>query len=264
MSNKDRDPDEFSDVPPIVPPRDEVESHQQSRGQPDLARPRGNAERVPVSSLPVRIMLGLLALLLAGGASAGYWAYQQAQADLAQANNRIGALEDQLASVDNSTEESTQTITERLDMHFSEIDKLWAARNATNEDVDELTGRVATLENRSEEMRSTLEQTSERATENASLVEETRQAVDTVRSELESTNQQVASLDSTVQELQGTTAELVSLTDSLTSEGEGSTPLQDRIARIEEAIEAIDAYRLQMNQTVRRIQNRVDSLDSGN
>lgn len=261
MSNNDND--EFDDAPPIVPPRDEVASRQRGREQPDLVRPGQYAEKVKVSTWPVRIMLGLLLLAVAGGGGLGYWLHQQTLADLEQASSRIADLENRLASVGDSTEETTANILERLDMHFSEIDKLWAARNATDEDVEDLTGRVANVETSVEENQTTIEETNQRLVQSTNLVEETRQDLDSVRNELESTTEQVSSLAGSVRNLQTTSEELMDLTESMGSGEAASEGLSERVTRIEEAIEAIDSYRLQMNQTVRRLQDRIEELQGG-
>lgn len=257
---RDRDNDDFDDdIPPLVPPRDEVVSRQKKQRQQEVVRPGQYAEKVRVSTWPVRIMLAALTLALAGGAAYGYNLHQESLSDLDQANRRIADLENRLAVVGDSAEETTENVIERLDFNFSEIDKLWAARNATNRNVQDLTGRVANNETAVEETTQLLEDTNQRLVQVSNLAEDTQSDLGSLESELGDTRDRIASLNSSVDSLQSRTRELMNLRESLAG-GEISGGLEDRLTRVEEAVEAIDAYRLQMNQTVMRLQDRIDSL----
>ncbi len=256
---RDRDNDDFDDIPPLVPPRDEVVSRQNKQRQQDVVRPGQYSEKLRVSTWPVRIMLGVLALAMVGGAAYGYNLHQESLRGLDQAQRRISDLENRLAVVGDSTEETTENVIQRLDFNFSEIDKLWAARNATNRDVRDLTGRVANVENTAEENTGLLEQTNQRLVQVSNMAEDTQSDLGSLESELSQAVERVASLNRSVDSLQSTTRELMNLRDSLAG-GDVSGGLEDRLVRVEEAVEAIDAYRLQMNQTVLRLQDRIDSL----
>lgn len=263
-SDSPRDTDEFDDIPPMVPPRDELVSRQRERGQPDLVNHGRYADRVVVSSWPMRIALIVLAVALLGGGVMAYMVQQENMADLQQANNRIADLENRLASVGDSAEETTTNILERLDFNFSEIDKLWAARNATNSDVDDLTGRVANIQTATEENTTMLEETNQRLVQTTNLVEDNRQSLNTLRDEVERDVQRMASVQETINSLQTRTRELMSLRDTLESlegAGEATGGLNERLTRVEEAVEAIDAYRLQMNQTILRLQESIEALE---
>lgn len=259
-----RDADEFDDIPPMVPPRDELDSRQRERGQPDLVNHGRYADRVVVSSWPMRIALAVLAAVLLGGGVMAYMTQQENLAQLEQASRRIADLENRLSSVGNSAEETTANIIERLDFNFSEIDKLWAARNATNSDLADLTGRVANIQTATEENTTMLEETNQRLVRTTNLVEDNRDSLNTLRNEVERDVQRMASLQETVNSLQNRIRELMSLRESLATleNAEGATGgLNDRLARLEEAVEAIDAYRLQMNQTILRLQQNIEALE---
>lgn len=263
--DRSRDTDDFDDdIPPIVPPQDELTSRQKGRAQPDVVNHRQYADRIVVSSWPMRIAVILLALALIGGGVRGYMLQQDNLAQMEQAEARIADLESRLSSVGDSTEETTANIIERLDFNFSEIDKLWAARNATNEDVDDLTGRVANIQSATEENTTMLEETNQRLVQTTSLLEDTREDLSSVQDIVERDGQRIASLQESVDTLQGQTRELMTLRENivtLTESGDAAGGLNERIARLEEAVEAIDAYRLQMNQTVMRLQQRIDALE---
>ena len=118
-----RDNDELHDIPPMVPSRDDVVTRQRARRQPDIVHPTQYAEVVKVSTWPVRIMLFLLTAVI-GAAAYGAWLFQDRyERDMLQADRRISDLENRLAMVGDSAEETTANVIERVDFNFSEIDK---------------------------------------------------------------------------------------------------------------------------------------------
>lgn len=255
-----RDNDDLGDIPSMVPSRDEVVSRQQARGQPDLVKPVNYAEVVKVSTWPVRIMLTLLTLAIGGGAGLAYTIYEENLRRLDQANRRIMDLENRLAMVGDSAEETALNIVERVDFNFSEIDKLWAARNLTNRNVTDLTGRVAITDTRSQENLTSIEESNQRLVQTTNMVEDARRDVAALRGEGEQTSQRLTRLDGQVQNLQGVAQELVNLRATIDTTGDVSGGLDQRLRRVEEAVEAIDAYRLQSNQAMQRLQQQIESV----
>lgn len=259
---RDRDNDDFDDIPSMVPPRDEVVSRQRGRRQPDIVKHNEYVEKVRVSTWPVRIMLAVIIMVMGAGAAFAYNQHQQTVATLEHAQRLINDLENRLALVGDTTEETTGNIFERLDFNFSEIDKLWAARNVTNRNLQDLTGRVALVETSAEENETALTDTNQRLVQSTSLIEDTRRDISSIRSELEQTTSRLASLNTTVQQLQGRTQELMALRESLDGVESVSGGVTERLTRVEEAVEAIDAYRLQMNQTVFRLQQNIEAVQA--
>ncbi|OFE11098.1 hypothetical protein PHACT_14675 [Pseudohongiella acticola] len=255
-----RNNDELGDIPSMVPDRDEVADRQHSRRQPDLVKPVSYAETIKVSTWPVRIMLLLLTLAIAAGAGLAYTAYEENLRRLDQANSRLADLERRLAMVGDSAEETTGNIIERIDFNFSEIDKLWAARNATNASVTDLTGRVAVTETRSQENLTAVEETTQRLVQTTNLVEETRRSVADLRQASEALATRLTTLNTTVQEVRGVAQDVVNLRAEISTAEGTSGGLNDRLMRVEEAVEAIDAYRLQVNQTVLRLQQQIEDV----
>lgn len=255
-----RDNDDLGDIPSMVPDRDEVVDRQHARRQPDLVKNVSYAETIKVSTWPVRIMLGVLTLAILAGAGLAYTVYEENLRRLDQANSRILDLENRLALVGDSAEETTGNIIERVDFNFSEIDKLWAARNSTNSNVDDLTGRVAITETRSQENLTAIEETNQRLVQTTNMVEDARRDVADLRDEAEQSGTQIAELQSEVQQLQGVAQELVNLRAEISTAEGASGGLNDRLMRVEEAVEAIDAYRLQINQTVLRLQQQIEDM----
>ena len=67
--------DDLHDIPPMIPDRDDVDSHLSTRRsqKEEIVRPSYYTEKVKVSSWPVRIMLLLLTLAAGGGAFGAYY-----------------------------------------------------------------------------------------------------------------------------------------------------------------------------------------------
>jgi len=255
-----RDNHDLDNIPSMVPSHDDVVSRQQARKQPDLVKPVSYAEMVKVSTWPVRVVLALLTVALGGTAYYGYTLHQQTLGQLEQSNRRITDLEGRLALVGDSAEETMGNIIERVDFNFAEIDKLWAARNATNRNVTDLTGRVAVVETRSQENLTTVEETNVRLVNTTNMVEEARREVASLRNESQQLAQQLNEFNTRVQGLQGVAQDLVNLRAEISTAESTSGGLSDRLIRVEEAVEAIDAYRMQMNQTVFRLQQQIETV----
>lgn len=255
-----RDNDDLGDIPSMVPDRDEVVDRQHARRQPDLVKPVSYAETIKVSTWPVRIMLGVLTVAILAGTGLAYTVYEENLRRLDQANARIMDIEDRLSMVGDSAEETTGNIIERVDFNFSEIDKLWAARNATNANVTDLTGRVAITETRSQENLTLVEETNQRLLQATNLVEENRRSVAELRQASERLAANVNNMNNTLQEVRGVAQEVVNLRAEISTAEGASGGLNDRLMRVEEAVEAIDAYRLQVNQTVLRLQQQIEDM----
>ena len=196
-----RDNDDLGRLPPMVPERDDVDSHLSNRkaqGQDIVMPARGIAQ--PRSSAGLKAAIAILFLAVFGGAGYGYFYTQEANADARSAELRIADLERRLSLVGDSAEESTLKMIERMDFNFSEIDKLWAARRVLNGNIDELKGEAARI----------------RLTIQASL----------------------NSGDSTVLGLAG------------------------RLDYVEQSMESVNAYRLQVNDSLYRLQQNVETLQS--
>ncbi|MDT8427763.1 MAG: hypothetical protein RQ757_03240 [Pseudomonadales bacterium] len=261
-----RDNDDLHDIPPMVPPRDDVAQRQQSRRSPDIVKSVRYGEIIKVSTWPVRFMLALLSLALMGGAAAGYLFYQQYQLDLSQSQRRIQDLEGRLALVGDSAEETTANVLERLDFNFSEIDKLWAARNQTNQNVTDLTGRVSMTENGLRQVGTDVESANQLIVTNTNLIEEARSQLGDFMRDSRASDQQmsqaIARLNATVENLQTVAQEMVNLRATLVTTQGVSGGIDERLANVEEAIEAIDAFRLQINQALLRLQENIEAVEA--
>src|SRR5690606_40039821 len=99
-------------------------------------------------------LVALFRGLCASGAAGSpfYMQDQEAQSNLERALARITQLEERLNLVDEATVQSSTSLLERVDFNFSEIDKLWAARNQLRTDVGEMKNTLTALQEATKSM----------------------------------------------------------------------------------------------------------------
>ena len=148
--------DDFDDIPSLIPERDEIRTTT-SRHTPTSALDA--ASSVPVVQAqrksvfwPIATLIALLLALLAS--AAGYFLFQQLQLSnqaIAQAEQRITSLEGKLSSSDENMLQSSdamrakiKAMSNTMDQHFTQIDKLWAARNALVKTTSVSAGQLST------------------------------------------------------------------------------------------------------------------------
>lgn len=258
-----RDNDDLKDIPSMIPSRDDVVERQSARKQSDIVSTPSYGEIVKVSTWPVRVMLGMLTLAIGGGAWLGYQAYAENLQALEQSGRRIADLESRLALVGDSAEETTANVIERLDLNFAEVDKLWAARNATNNSLNELTGKLAVLEDASKGHTDTTETLSQMIANNSAQFQDSLAEINRVKTDLEQANAAIVTINASLRSVQNVAQDLANIRASLNNGDSTLVGLQDRMVNLEEAVESIDAYRLQVNQTLSRLQQNIESVQSG-
>lgn len=260
MSREDQDFDDFS----IVPERDELVTHRKKK--------RGNSMSTGISSQTpapagtsgsVKFLLALLTVGLCASAGGAYYFYQQdlqTQLSLDRSNDRIVQLENRLNLVDEAAEQSSMGLLERVDFNFSEIDKLWAARNVLRSDVG---GINTSLENQAEsitEIETVVANQAGMINQQAASLDQNQQIIETIRNQINSLNSSVAGLNNLNinQRLSSITADLDTLKSSMALEDSG---LADRVNINEQDIESINLYRLSLNQTINSIQQSLNELE---
>lgn len=260
MSNS-RDDD--LDIPSIVPERDEVASRsgrrvKSSSGSGGSGSSGGEGPSVPARSAsgaasgPVRLLLSILTLaMLATGVGAWffYTEGQRALAELENANGRLQALESRLSAVGEDTEETTLNLIDRIDLNFSEIDKLWAARNENRSNIAD---NSSTIEEHTEVIGSM-----ENALESqADMLGSANSQLNNLQSRVDTITENVAAMEDIDQQIGSVQERLDELESSMDNLG----PVANRVRTVEQDIESINVYRLQMNQTISTIRDQIQNL----
>ena len=257
-----KEKNELGDIPPLVPERDDVASHlNDKRAQnQEIVRPNYYTERVKVSSWPVRIMLTILTLVAAGGSYAGYYFYGKYQTDLRQANLRIGDLEVALALAGESAEESDNDLMENINRTIEQYDLLWANWRANNKQFDDITGEISRLKITNEGQ----DETTERNSKAIALVNESMLSSDTqITGLINNYNQllgSLSSLNASVDELGTLRGDLESIRQALNSGDSTVLGLAGRVEYIEQSMESVNAHRLQINESLFRLQENIEAL----
>ncbi len=257
----------------IKPEKDEVAARQ---GRPQAGPPNGGSKGskrppgggTPPPSGPPKAPggqgqpqgLAIAALIIAVAAvgSSGFlaWKWTGAEANLAQANERLETLERRIAITSSESSEYVEEIQDKLEWADSEIRKLWGVSYDTNRK------RIAANQEGVEALKRELASVKETAS-GAS------QGLSSLRSAFEKTEQQVSKVNTAVERLQQSSdsveeqgrrlQNLAEEVDQLETSLGRLSGLSDRVSTNEEAIKAIDSYRRSINRDILAIKEQLSS-----
>lgn len=253
--------DDIDDVPSIVPDREDLVSHRKQK------RGTGSAQRVAVAASTVAapevyvsrtsgvviFFITFLFLGLCATGAGGYYFYEQseiAKAELLSAANRITALEGTLDDMDVAVKQSAGGLMEKVDFNFSEIDKLWAARNVLRGEVEKLNNAMAAVQKASTELETAV-------TNHGVQLNQQNTQVAAIAARIEDINKNFAGMNNLGPQLTQLNADLNRVKTAMTQVQED---VESRLKATEQDIESINVYRLQLNQTMTTLQNRVNTL----
>lgn len=195
----------------------------------------------------------ILTLLVAGLGIAGWFIMNQhklltvATQQRAEAEERLKVLEDRLRATDDLLTDADSDTKEKLGYWESEIRKVWDIAYRTNRPwIKENQAALSTHGSQLETLEVKLGQL------NADLAEQSNKIAQTATaaSAIDGLREQLG-------ELATDQTKLSSQISSLASSG-----LADRVVRNEQAVAAIDAYRVQLNGRLTELQSRVNELRS--
>lgn len=257
-----RDKNELGDIPPLVPEKDDVASHMSNKKaqSQEIVRSSYYTERVKVSSWPVRVMLTILTLVAAGGGYAGYYLYGEYQTDLRQANLRIGDLEVALALAGQTAEESDSNLMDNISRTIEQYDLLWANWRANNKQFDDIQGEISRLKIANEGQDETTENNSKAiALANESMISSEAQ-ITNLSNNYNQLMMSFSSLNDSVDELGALRGDLESIRQALNSGDSTVLGLAGRVEYIEQSMESVNAHRLQINESLFRLQENIEAL----
>lgn len=253
------DTDPLDDIPSLVPERDELVSHRkQKRGTSaaSTAYAPGGYASAPVAARTNGFVVFLLTILFFGmcaGAAGGYYFYKEgmvAKDGLERALGRITQLETRLNLVDEASVQSSTGLLERVDFNFSEIDKLWAARNQLRTEVGELKTAVTAVQQTSKSMETAIGN-------HANMLNESRDAVTALQNRIEQINKNFAGMDNLGGQLTLLNADLNRVKTAME---QVQADVSSRLSATEQDIESINVFRLQLNQNLATLQDSVNRL----
>lgn len=243
----------MSDDLRIIPERDETRARPQG-GRPGNGKTKQRKApppKPPSNSSPLVGVLCFLVILVSGAAAYLFFQTQTLSQQRDDLDARVVVLEEKLSVTDESLSESGAAIqsilkdhSEDLELHMSEIRKLWGVAYDTNRtNIEALEKTQATHSARINSVRDSL-----------ANVEPLAEGFETLKSRVDATANQSLSLSAGFDEAE---TQLRELSDSLVRMQSDMNSQEQAIASYGEAIDAIDQYRIQINQRVLQLENQL-------
>jgi uncharacterized coiled-coil protein SlyX len=270
---------EFSKLDPIVPESDErigrgrAGSSKQagvgSTGSRKSEKPHYSNSSASKAGAPGVKSIGLIwkflvLILMCGLGGLGYFFIEQTER-LSQLQGRFDELEAKIVSTDESLNESGTALAvklkdqgETLDKHWSEIKKLWGVSHDRNR--KKIEAQEKTLAAQSKTVKNLQASMSARKKEITTLtgkVDKASQSMETVVNSSLAANLEMNDLVGQSQQINDQVNNLEKSFESLKQN------LNTRVADNEEAINAIDAYRLQVNRDIQLLKQQLAPASSG-
>lgn len=244
----------MSDDMRIVPERDEIRPRsgkKQSAPKTTSSSGKQSSSTAPAPNTGspfMTVVLCIFVVLLSGAAAYLYLQTQELEMQRQSLAQRVQDIESKLSVTDESLSQSGAAMqsvlkehSNKLDLHFSEIDKLWAVSNKRNKNwIEELQRKHKNVDSRVDSLASSM-----------ARIDPIMKGYDGIQSRLETISSQLLVQSATVDDLASQAREL---TDN---SGRNRSQLNSQSSAIEqhqEAIDAIDEYRLQINQRLRRLE----------
>ncbi len=246
----------------MVPERDDVDIHLSNKKaqSQEIVRPNYYTQKVKVSTWPVRIMLTLLTLAVGAGGYGAYYFYEIYQTDLRQAGLRISDLEMALALAGESAEESDSNLMDNINRTIEQYDLLWAnwrSNNAQFADFESEIARIKLTNEGQDELTATNSQSIAATTRSLMANEANLNSLSTDYNQLA---QSITALNSSMDELGTMRGDLESIRASLNSGDSTVLGLVGRLEYMEQSMESVNAHRLQINETLFRLQESIEAL----
>ncbi len=259
--------DDMHEIPSMVPDRDHMDAHLGNRraGEQEIAPPgyyRARAERSG-AVWPARIMLALLTLAAAAGGYAGWYFYNEIyRADLRRTDLRLGDLELQLNVTGQEAAEEATNLREGIERTIEQYDLLWANWRANNQQFEDIQSELARLALVNEGQDELAAANSRQIADVGEALSEAQRRVNGLDGDLQSLRDSVAGLDREMRNLAGMEDDLESIREALSSGDSTVLGLVGRLEYMEQSMESVNAHRLQINQSLFRLQEQIESLQT--
>jgi chromosome segregation ATPase len=199
----------------------------------------------------------ILAVLVAGLVIAGWFIANQHQLLTAEkkaldaAESRIALLEDRLRMTDETLIDSEKDTEEQIGFWESEIRKLWAVSNERNRKwIKDNEAAVAKLTKTLDSIESGNRELSNAVGRHETAFQQQQAIID-----------QLTSMEISIQQLANTQRDIVDRVNAASqSVASLNAGLAGRVGENEQAVAAIDAYRVQVNTRLANIERRLDSI----
>jgi chromosome segregation ATPase len=199
----------------------------------------------------------ILAVLVAGLVIAGWFIANQHQLLTAEKNaldgaeNRIALLEDRLRMTDESLMDSEEDTQEKIGFWEDEIRKLWAVSNERNRKwIKDNEAALAKLTKTLGAIESSNRDLSTAVGRHEGAFQQQQAIID-----------QLTSMEISIQQLANTQRDIVDKVNTASqSVASLNVSLAGRVSENEQAVAAIDAYRVQVNTRLANIERKLDGM----
>lgn len=258
--------DEIDEIPSMVPDRDHMDTHLGNRRAKERQIAPPGYHRAPVEragTWPVRIMLGLLTLAVGAGGYAGWYFYNEMyQTDLRQTNLRLGDLELQLNVTGQEAADEATSLREGIERTIEQYDLLWANWRANNQEFEDIRSEIARLGLVNEGQDEAAANNSRQIATANNTLSDVQRRLNGFVDELQSFNNSMVGLDREVQSLAGMEGDLESIRQALSSGDSTVLGLVGRLEYMEQSMESVNAHRLQINQSLFRLQEQLEAMQT--
>lgn len=237
------------------PPKEDYRDESPARYRPAPVATPAATTRSPL--VPFALILALIGLGLAGFA---YWQLVQVQQQASAAEQRLSELEQRLALSDDESTQSVSTLQanlretrQQLDAANLEIRKLWDARNANRTAIGENKTQIAAAAKAA--------QSASSAAAEAKKLAQTQDAnVKALTNSVALQTEQAGVLNDAFNVQKKQVREAVDKANAVDTQlKQLQNDLGRRVKRNEDAIEAIDAYRVTVNRDILELKRRLNT-----
>jgi len=247
--------DHLTDIPSIVPERDDDAPYRRQRPEPQETRKPAKAPRVAdasaspgVSGAWRALAVAALAFGIVASATAVVLLRQSAdlKAALEQSNLRISDLEGRLSSTGDSMNQSSASMQVKLKELGSEVDKLWAASRKSG--------------GRSEEMEATLKKLAVTVDTDRRQISSLAAGQDAFAKQLAANEDRADALKTLREQQAGLQTSLGRLNSTMTSLASTQSAQESRIKETEQWVKSNIEFRKQVTQRLTRLENPPSAL----
>ena len=165
-----------------------------------------------------------------------------------------------MALAGQTAEESDSNLMDNISRTIEQYDLLWANWRANNKQFDDIQGEISRLKIANEGQDETTENNSKAiALANESMISSEAQ-ITNLSNNYNQLMTSFSSLNNSVDELGAMRGDLESLRQALNSGDSTVLGLAGRVEYIEQSMESVNAHRLQINESLFRLQENIEAL----
>ncbi|HEY3699161.1 MAG TPA: hypothetical protein VGK97_07500 [Spongiibacteraceae bacterium] len=242
MPQHDNEP--VSDIPQLVPDRDELASYQRHKQNKPKVHDHDDAEDSAGARSSGNVLLYIVGIVALAAAGAAGYLYMQ----LTSAQERIAALEQRLSSTDESVNQSSGA----LQVKINEINETLATvRDETlkkyKTQIDQQAAQITALDKTAKNTQTALSNTDK-------SIGEQNKTLEGLRADI---NKLPVLVEQTKQKIDQQQASLDSLSNKIKTVSDAQTKLDARLSNNEEWVDSINTFRKQMNREIVNIKQQI-------